>query len=305
MSNRRHLARRRAIALAGVAAASLSPSIVGSRVAGAALPTIYDQNICGAAGCGFQGWTGVLDPIKFMINLQPSGSDTGPIGLQESCTSQFNDMKNWLRANRTTKYYGNHYSQNSTTACGPGVNDYGVSAFAIASSYNPFDNAANNAKGPLSPQVPGDEARGYACITGGLSSPKYWSCSAHLSPYNTTTAGKQFNAYYSQVVAPRASTLPVLWGGDFYVSPNDLPLVSPTFSFATSREADLCLPGTNTYRWTFRNTANGDLRKFDYAFRSLSMATCSQDADLVPANPTDMYNVGSFPSDHRLVLGYQ
>lgn len=276
---------------------------------GAAGPVMYTHNICGALGCQWQGSTSVLDPLKFSVAAVPPAETPMAIGLQESCGNQFNDFKNFLRT-RDSWYWGIHYSQVATTECGSGTQNYGVSAYSLA-SYNPFSNGAWYGSGPYSQQAPqGDgEARGWACVSGGASAPLYWSCSSHLTPADQTTARQQFNSYFTGVVAPRLFTgTQVLWGGDFYITQPNLPVASPSFSYTNNREADLCLPGTNGYRWTFRNKANGALSKYDYAFRSSMTSNCATDAVLAPASASDMWDgvpPHPFPSDHRILGGYQ
>jgi hypothetical protein len=123
-------------------------------------------------------------------------------------------------------------------------------------------------------------------------------------------AEKQFAEYFANVVRPRAASKTVYWGGDMYVFVNEIPNIpisgTPQFSYDTSREADLCLAGTNTYRWTHRNKTTGVLSKFDYTFRSgPGPGICATDAFLHPGSSSNMYPVGSFGSDHRIVSGYQ
>lgn len=270
-------------------------------------PTNWQHNICGSLGCTSpQGSLAALNQLKNEINLF-SNLPLG-IGIQESCNNQFDDFKSFLRG-KNSLYWGAFYSQRSgSTICGnasPAGSEYGIGTYVL-SQVDPYNYSGRVATGGFAAQTAGDEKRGFACIRGDVFGTPYWTCTSHHTPNGAQS--QQFKEYHLNVIDPRDS-IRVYWGGDLYVRPNDIPSASSTFSFSTHREGDLCLSGTNGYRWTFAGgsaSSESDNSKFDYSFRSGPGAgNCPTDMRLRPTLETSMYPSHSSNSDHRVLGGYQ
>src|SRR5690606_8583656 len=108
---------------------------------------------------------------------------------------------------------------------------YGIASYVLSSD-NPYLQAGRIQSGPFSFQVPGDESRGFVCINGGVNTPKYWGCTAHMNntnPGSSVTgapAEKQFENYYQtvlQILRVSGGQKTIYWGGDLYVFPNEIP----------------------------------------------------------------------------------
>lgn len=267
-------------------------------------PNAYTANVCGAAGCGVNNGRLVVPlPLKERINLYP---DTNPahVGIQEACYNQAEDFAYFLRGKLSQYEIAFHSQITGPTvydSCGGTSIDYGVASYVVGSSSSLRNTAAFPQQNPSD-----NDNRGYACIRGSIFGNSYWGCSAHMNS-ESSWSEPQFGYFVSSVITPRAS-LPVLWGGDFYVTPDRITSASPGFTYSAHLEADRCASTYN--RHTFRSN-----QKYDYVFRSGTGRACGGDATLYPASIADLWQYGSprrtaaeiqngaFPSDHRIETG--
>jgi hypothetical protein len=299
------------LAAVGVATAP----VAGLASPAAADPTSFSSNVCGANGCNGFHHGNVSATLNLKAKVGSFQYAPASIGIQESCTRQFDDFKNFLRSTKSANYYGAFYTQASnTSACaiggatsGPnGPQNYGVGAYVLSSN-DPISNG-NYITAPFNAQS-GGEVRGSSCIGGDIFGVPVWSCTAHSTPDHTPTAGLQFKELYDKATFLAGFGNRVYWGGDLYVHVNNIPSYAPGFSWAVNREADLCQSGSNTYRWTLAQgdaNSTADNTKVDYTFRTgPSTSDCPTDADLSPASELSMYPTTPATSDHRIVGGYQ
>lgn len=310
MANSRSLRRRLARAAVGasvIAAASSASDVQVAEATSESMTHNICGNVCGIAGSHNLGKTKPVKDLIAYMNLTPLS-----LGLNEVCGSwndannQAGHVKDFLY-NRNNLYLGRSRAQLvAGNYCNSTGVTFGIAQYVLSSNREP-----NVDSGPFT-RAPGDaENRGWLCINGGVNSPKYWGCTAHMNntnPGSSVTGAPaeiQFAQYYCQAKA-RAGK-PIYWGGDLYVYVNEIPNI-PTncgsFSFSTSQESDLCYNGT--YNWTHRHKTNFTLSKFDYTFRSgPNRKACPADGFRFPGTTGEMYPSGTFPSDHRIVIGDQ
>jgi hypothetical protein len=257
-----------------------------------------------------------LSEIKWEINTY---GDTLPlsVGLQEVCEQQLFDMWWVFLYPKSSLYWAAMHIQRQagTGVCGlniPGGGAYGVGAYTLSQT-NPYDTPSRVITVPFAHQLQplgSDELRGSACIQGLLFNVNYWSCSAHATPYpsvNGILQHQQFQDYWNGILLTPQR---VFWGGDLYVYVNSIPPNHAGWSFNSHREGDLCLAGTNGYRWTLSGgspTSSADNTKVDYSFRSglNSGSTCLTDMWVKPDLETQMWPTVKTNSDHRVIGGFQ
>ena len=134
------------------------------------------------------------------------------------------------------------------------------------------------------------------CGTGGCA------CATHLAV--GTTHNAQFRELYSDVIQYYAQATRVYWGGDFNMRSADMTAADPNFAFSLNQEADMCYGSGE--QWTFRSQSTGALSKIDFLLRSgINRQACPVDAALTPATSGEMFPVGTFTSDHRIMNGGQ
>lgn len=306
-----------------LAALGATVATVGAASPASAGPSNYDQNICGAK-CNPHGPLYVLDPLKANVNVMGLPA---VVGIQEACAPQFNDFKNFLRS-KNGNYYGLQHKHIDATAdqCNNAENQqvwFGPGVYVLA-SVSPHDaplttntstrrTSATKDEGAF-PVQDGGEIRGFACLKGDVFGAPLWGCTAHMKAGDhDALSGPQFNFLYNNVIQPKASSTRIWWGGDFYLTPSELPQYAPGFSYTANREADQCLSSSEIgqYRWTLR--ADPNLTKVDHSFRSgPSNGNCPTDAYLKPGSSGEVYYEGPpvdpgylYYSDHRLISGYQ
>lgn len=274
-------------------------------------PNAFTANVCGANGCNglhHGANTTVYGVAQQILNSHQAGTYVVHIGLQEICWSQMATFHPWLVAYINGTYTGGAYFQLSGSAAdsacgGTGRGPYGISAYAFGTgSPLVFDN------GPFPTQYPGDEARGSVCILG-YANGYYTACTAHMTPHGYPSyPNGQFNQYVNNEIVPRAygpTPGPVFWGGDTYVTPDQITNAVPGWSYASHLEADRC--GGSINRWTYNKTSvgDGDKPKYDWLFRSGPGRSCGADASLWPATSGVMYPSSGYihPWDHRIEGG--
>ncbi|KAA0232896.1 MAG: endonuclease/exonuclease/phosphatase family protein [Actinobacteria bacterium] len=257
-------------------------------------PLEINHNILGDAR-----WIGDDDAlIPTQAAVQWGSGPLLMVALQESCRQgQSLVMWNWLNSLAGYQAYAMEFwnHQSDFARCGK----YGTTVITLG--------GYERASAKYVYQRPGDnDTRGYACVLGGATAPKFWGCSTHLTSgdyYNE----KQFEEAYGLMAGEASAGTPVQLGGDLYLRPQELPGAAPGFSYSTTMEADRCF---GLQYWTHQRTSS-EWWKIDHILGSFN-PTCTADAQLDPTwfgDPSVEFCISppSCPwgySDHRLVGGY-
>lgn len=266
--------------------------------------TISDMNIAGVhnPGDNMQGNEWKVYPI---IRRGQVAGFPAVMTLNEACSNQVS--RGWIElSNNTGGTFSPGFYEATTSGSCPGDHKFGNAAFAQFSGYTPQTPTA----APYA-QTAGGEQKGWVCVQGGISRPKYYACSTHFFPRNYDPAGEpgvQFKwAQWINLLNDRRWYAPdhkVYGGGDFYVTFADMAAWSPTF-LQSYKEVSRCVSGTNEPKslWPFT-------RRVDHIFFS-NNSGCTSDGNYweLSGAPNCYTSLAAYEhwncnrSDHRMVWG--
>jgi hypothetical protein len=231
------------------------------------------------------------DPIA----IAPIRNELGPaqipaLSVNEICYTQVAALTNFF-ASKGYPYLPAAFVQATNV---PGCGSYGLNAYAAGSGIS-LSNPSNAYVAQYG------EVRGWACVAGGVNTPKFLACSTHLKPDYPGEPSKknaQFKEYIGVLDYFRSGGWKVTAGGDMYLTWSQMTAI-PGLSglFSIYGESGRCVAPLNE-AWTLSDSSG--TRKVDHVLFDGSLA-CTANGSTLPAVAPGSIPNGLWPSDHRLV----